>query len=62
MPVTTYTGNPYAFNTNLCGLICSLVGALGYTFTFYVGGTMTVDPNETPGIYTNSINVRVIKN
>lgn len=63
MTLTNYTSSPFPFNTGVIGLLQGVLSfVLGGTVQLYVGGTLTIDANETPGIYTDTITVTVTVN
>lgn len=57
MNVTSYVGYPNPLGQNLLGNILGLLTNRSYDF--FVGGTLTVSPNQTSGSYTNDITVTV---
>lgn len=57
MNVTSYVGYPNPLGQNLLGNILGFLTNRSYDF--FVGGTLTVNPNQTSGSYTNDITVTV---
>lgn len=60
MSLSSYAAYPFGFGTTLLGRILGLL--IGESVQYYVGGTLTVDPNETPGLYDTTITLTVTVN